>query len=391
MENLEKKTYDIHSVKNRQYKEKIRQLCNDAPWYIRGFARSTTLTALSPATQYAYLFSIIKYIEYVQNIEERYTKYPFSEIPVVIFDLQPEQIDLYLSSITTADRVNHSEKSIAPLYQNRILAAFRSFYTYLHKNTLLTYEYPIMGARRQKVIRSIPEPVSEEDIDRLIEGIKRNDMYLSPHTDENGRTIKKLVPIPETYLLRRQRSIKRNIAIIRLISDAGLSVSETAGLNISCIDWVNHTIMVTDPDGTIKKISCTDKILQALRDYLHAPYIPKDLLQRQSSQMDFLDFCRKHITDPKAAEKATKKFFCNDERFLTDITICCSYLRNSGRNSYFPHPYDDALFLSNRSRRISVRMIEQMIDDMTKTYLPDLSKNRNISPAVLRLSAHDLG
>lgn len=390
MEEHTKKNYNIHSVNNKQYIKKIQLLCNDSPWYIKGYASSDILCNLSPATQYAYLFSITQYVEHLHHTEERYSQLPYYKIPVSIFDIDPQQLETYLLNMQSNDQTNGLEKSNSPLYHNRILAAFRSFYSYLHKSTLLDYECPVHNVTRKKVVRQLPFHISSKDIDRLIEGIKKNDRYLLTHTDDSGNIISEIISIPNDVLLRRQRSIKRNVAIIRLIYDLGLSVAETAGLDVSCIDWTDHTISITVNEGNSKILPCMDKTMQALHEYLHTPDIPDSILRRQSNRHEFLNFCRGHMTDPNAASYAEKKFLRHDERFLTDITVCCTYLRESGRKSYFPHPYDDALFLSNRSRRISVRMIEQMVTDMTKTYLPNLSEDRNISPTVLRLAAHNL-
>lgn len=380
--------YNIHHKNNIQIERRITDLCKSMPYYIKGFA--SFLEAKSPSTRYVYLCSIIQYMQYVNQNNEAYSQIDVYHMPVWIFkDLTSESMKDYLDSMSVKDRVDGTETVISDDYYNRILAAFKAFFCYLNNKEHISYECPVIGTIWKKELRFQKELLSRAAVGDLIEGIKRNDTYLYVSKSPEGEKTSALLPIGGEAALRKQRTITRNVLIICLLAYEGLTVSETAGLDIDSFDFNTRTILVLHRDQTFSRIPFCKETAEAFTAYLHAPAIPEELLSRQKdpARQDFLAFCDKHLTDPHARTCAIQIFHKQDDDFLNDIETCCRYLRNSGRNSFFPTPDNRALLLSVRSRRISIRMIEQMVLEMTKTYLPELSQERNIGPNMLRASA----
>lgn len=93
-----------------------------------------------------------------------------------------------------------------------------------------------------------------------------------------------------------------------------------------------------------------------------------------------------NMDDPEIDRAASRKFHRNDPQFLQDIRDCARIMRQSGRSSFHPKDNETALFLSRRGTRISVSMIETMVREMTRTYLPDLALAKGLSPAQIRAS-----
>ena len=61
-----------------------------------------------------------------------------------------------------------------------------------------------------------------------------------------------------------------------------------------------------------------------------------------------------------------------------------SHYRRQGRDGYKPSKNCKAVFLSNRGTRLTVRMVELMLKEMVKTYLPDYDDKDIFSPHKLR-------
>ena len=371
--------YNIHNVKNISLSLQLKNLCNDTPWYIKGFASS--LDSYAPSTRYSYVLTITTFLDFVHSSVPAYESFDRKHMPVSVFRSIPlELFDSYLQSLHVR---NTETKEVSSLYLNRIIAAFKAFYQYLETQRI-SYTCTVSETKRRPVVRIPRHPISEKDILRLIDGVKRNDTYL---LQDGSSCSCELIPIPDEALLRRERTISRNVSILSLLSYDSLSVIEIVGLDIDSINWADHPLSVMTPSGDVVQKPCSDTTLDALRTYLHAPDVPADLFNGFSSvqKEEILDFCKKIMTNVKAADLAQKKFQREDPSFADAILTCCHYLRNSGRRSFAPHPYDRALFLSTRSKRISVRMIEHMVKVMLKTYLPELCASMPISVKDLSL------
>lgn len=365
--------YDIQKKKNEEYERKIRRMLKeDLPPFMKGFD-AFMKESLSPSTRYSYLFSLAQYLSYLRQRDEE------TNSMKAIIKTSAADIDEFLWNIVTQSRLDGSDKDASPLYRNRIIAAFRCFFTHLN-NSGFSVPSPVPDINSRKKVVKTPSSLMQRDIDTLVSGMRANDKFRIKK--EGMEPV--IVDAPESVRIKRERALTRNIAIIYLLADSHLTVSELASLDTDAIKENN----VITKSGTH---SLTVRAAAALQEYLECGEFPSSVLERQQDKEAFLDFCKSHMTDPTPSKKAIREFGNDSEEFLSDIRRGCAFIRKSGRSSYFPHPYDKAVFLSNRSRRLSIRMIEQMVLDMTKTYLPDLAKHGNIGPEALRAISNQSG
>ena len=337
-------------------------------------------------TRFAYLFDLKQFMTFLIAKKDRaLSPDAYMDFQATAFSsISSGDIEEYLDSLSVMDPATLKETEISPSYRKRKLAALDMFYVYLKEKHVVDTS-PVDGLDR-------PTPdfhysvLSDEQVNTLLSGIRANDKFLVWKRSPDGAMHHELCDIAPEARLRRERAISRNIAIIDIMLHAGLSVSETASLNLSSIDYENRYIRYTRVDGAKISVPYTPEIRASLAEYLHAPALPiADVnLVTSMAGRDALPFCREHMlkTGIRALAKSTFQIF--DDSFLDSIERIARYYRRGGRDAFSPCDGERALFLSNRGKRISVRMIEQMVRDMTLTYLPDDTKEKAFTSATLR-------
>ena len=366
--------------KSKSPEAKIAVLLKDEPYYMSDF--NASIKNCAPLTRFAYLFDLRQYMEYCLINHSEYGGIDLAHLPLSAFtSAAAQELTDWLDALSVANRVSRRRQQASSAYRNRKIAALRQFYRYLIREHLCDFD-PTPLISRGQIGQTAPFVLSEKEIRKLLDGIQRNDCYLLK--DPSGRWY--IEPISESVRIRRERQISRNIAIISMLLYCGLTVSEAAALNLDSIDFLRSTIRCSSADGTLREIPCPLAASSALKAYLSCKDLPEELLARQTtpSQAEFLLFCRKFMLDSNAAAKACAFFGRTDEQFLLDIHECTALLRLQGRSSFSPEQSERALFLAENGHRISIRMIQHMVLEYGRTYLPELSRTRNISPEVLR-------
>lgn len=144
-----------------------------------------------------------------------------------IFDAAPEHLESYIEELTDLDK--------SPATVSRNVASLKGFYSFALTNGWSSTD-PSSGLKPPKVIKKRPVILSDRDILKL----------LSQPSDENPKG-------------------KRDRAMLELLCDTGLRVSELLGIRISDIDLRSRKLTV--PGGRTRKITFDKRILKYLNAY----------------------------------------------------------------------------------------------------------------------------
>ena len=325
---------------------------------------------LAPQTVLTNARDIYNWLSYICAADEGYKGFTASALPAHAASCRtPDEMSAYLASITVKDKKG---KTVSPSasYLARVRCSLTLFMRYLETNGY-------GGASDYKTEKITSAPVtldryvlSSREIKKLLEGVEENDRFLIPVVTEGGEKAFVLSEISDEIRLRREKAVSRNLAILSLIADLELRSSEIAALDIKDIDYAQGVIIAGKER---RPVMYTPRVRDVLARYLHGEEVPESLLARQTSpdRHEFLAFCTAYMDDPGILTKARRRYGRTDEEFISDILACTRILRRSGRKVFRPAYSEPALFLSNRGRRISQRMVEHMVREMVRTYLPE--------------------
>ncbi len=360
----------------------------DLPDYCRAFLESVG-TKRSSATRFAYIFDLKQFLQYIVSSDLSAAKdlrqpADIKQVPLRLFSLlTAEDLTHFLDSLTVFR--NGASEPVSPSYRQRKISSLQAFYRYLN-GTFITENDPTALLSRPE-IRNTPVPsLSEDQTGLLLTGIRSNDSFLVRYTDDQGEENRYLEEIDPLVRNKREVSLSRNLCIITLFLHAGLKVSELAALNTDDIDYDRQCIRCRKADGTVFSVPLDNDMKKSLAVYLNGEKVSEKIIKRQTdpSYETLFLYCKKHCMERNFSQKAAARFKRTDTQFLTDAEEIARCIRMSGRSAFHPYPYDTSLFLSGHGKRITVRRIEQIVRELSQTYLPASSRDRKISPNALR-------
>ena len=176
--------------------------------------------SLSPNTQNAYIHDVEKLLSYLSSLDT----------PIHPLDVELSNLENFLASL-------HDEK-ITPRSQARILSGIRSFYHFLVLDGYIKAD-PSLLLESPKIGMKLPEVLSIEEIDRLIEAIDLS-----------------------------KREGQRNRAIIETLYSCGLRVSEACNLKLSDL-YLNEGFIKVEGKGCKQRlVPISERAIAVIMDYL---------------------------------------------------------------------------------------------------------------------------
>ena len=363
---------EYRQVLEQNYEATIDTLLSTAPSYVRDFYNHMHHGTREITTQLSYIRDIIDFLSYEKSVLPEMKDKSLLDFPEKIlskFTLQ--DINEYRSYL-------FDERKLSNPSAKKKLAALSAFFKYLclnetiKVNPMTNFEYPVINKKR---IVKLDAELSQ----RLLNGILENNKYLA--TSEYGEFV---VDIPPDVWIKRERAVLRNYAITYLFLGAGLRISELVGLDLSDISFRNNSVNVILKGGDETQVYFPDEVADALRLYIDGPPLPPALASEFSPVSETADWAKAHICDTHLNADIYKKYPNASAEEIENIKDLVSYYRRQGRNGYKPAKNCNAVFLSNRGTRITVRMVELMLKEMVKTYLPDYDDKDIFSPHKLR-------
>lgn len=331
--------------RDNTYMRKSKEILKELPPYVKMFYDAKK-GAKKELTRFAYIQDIRDFLVYLADIHDIDSP---KDVPYELLDkLVVQDVD---------DYKYHLYDLYQPSSVKRKLASLSSFYKYLvlagitRNNPAAVIDWP--GEDKSKAIIYL----NERQTSALLNGILANDKQLY-YLDKNGELSKSGIStadapkVPKgstlnkhsryivgdisSYTRTRREPVKlRNYLITLLFLKTGIRVSELVSIDLDDIDHENHLINVTGKGGKTRPVS----------------YSEEDSTGVQIIEMFLMDYIRKDRT------RFTQK-----------------------------NPGEQALFVSARGKRLTVRQVETMIKEMVQTYLHEeefLNKD-DFSPHKLR-------
>lgn len=275
---------------NRKTEEKLREL----PEFISTYITRNAMN-LAATTRYGYISNYSVFFGYLNEYVDEFKDKKISDITLEEFgSLDYKVIDKFITWYSK----DRSKSAI-----NRMFSSMSAVYRFFIRQHKLTSD-PFMATERPKIDEVKVVSLKKEEEIKLLEGISSGD------------------GLSERQKKYHERLATRDMAIIMLILDTGIKVSELVDLDVDDIDLNDNTIVVPFASNDIRTI----KISQEMSDLLGV-YI--------SDRSEKLD----------------------------------------------PLGVETALFLSRKGSRITPRSVQRLVKKYGKLILPDY---KHISPGSLR-------
>ncbi len=242
--------YNSLKQKALQNTEKIKVLL---PQHAHGFIEECLLK-YQPNTAFNYAQDILFFYRFLQERNPLCQNKEIKDIPFdVIENLGPQDINEFQNYVASGHKPdkNGDVKAANARAIARKMAVVRNFYKYLIK-----YEYiktdPTLKAvskkndRESKKIRRL----DQDQVKTLINSV----------SDVNSATFRSKV--------MSEITAKRDLAIITLILNTGIRVSECAGLDLSDVNFTKNTINIVRKGGFADELYINNAICSTLKDYI---------------------------------------------------------------------------------------------------------------------------
>lgn len=363
---------EYRQVLEQNYEATVERLLSTAPAFVSGFYNHMHHGKREITTQLSYIRDIIDFLNYEASILPEMKDKALASFPEdVLSKLTLNDINEYRSFL-------FNERKLSNPSAKKKLAALSAFFKYLCLDEVITvnpmtnFEYPVINKHR---IVKLDAELSQ----KLLDGILENNKYLA--TSEYGEFV---VDIPPAVWIKRERAVLRNYAITYLFLGAGLRISELVGLDLNDISFRNNSVNVILKGGDETQVYFPDEVADALRLYIDGPAMPPALSDIYSPVSAEAEWAKGHISDENLIKSISEDFPEYSQEDVNNLKMLVSFYRRQGRDGYKPSRNCNAVFLSNRGTRITVRMVELMLKEMVKTYLPDYDDKDIFSPHKLR-------
>lgn len=358
--------------RNNQYSKRIDDLLNVMPSFFKEFYIYNK-GANSELTLYAYLIDLKNFLEYErQKLKSKDIKNISLEVLSSLSVLDFEDYKIYIS-----DELKLTSPTI-----RRQLGSLSAYYNFLLSRGNVKMN-PLTSLRKSKPGNPKIVHLDSKESKDLLSGIKSNSKY-AELDKASGEYI--VHPLSGKRQLDREKLVSRNYAIAQLLLGSGIRVSELVGLDLGDVHLKSGSITVIRKGGKQDRVYFDEITNNALQAYIYGegsfePYKQKygDLAYK------YIAFVKKNATNPNIRTLAIDLLDNSDSTFLNDIEDMAKIIRAGGRDALKPKSGCNALFLSNRGTRMSVRMVETMIKEAAIAYLGDDCRDKTkISPHKLR-------
>ena len=361
---------EYRDEQNRKAEDKIRRVLENAPSYMQGFYQHISGGTKEVLTQLYYVSDVVEFMKYEKEMVPSLAETDLKDFPMEMFTVfSVQDLNEYRDYL-------HRVRMITNASSKRYFSSLSVFYKYLNAigftehNPMRFFSYPALN--RHRIVRLDADLSS-----RLLTGVLANDKYLLEGEDKPV-----VISIPETVQVKRDRLVLRNYAILRTFLGTGLRCSELVGLDLQDINFSRGCFTVVTKGGDENEVYFGEAVAEALKMYLDGTSLPSSLTEKYGE--DELEFCRKNAMAAGFARLVRDTYPEESESFYRDMEALASAMRRQGRSGLGPKKNCEAVFITTRGGRMTVRAVELMVKEMVRTYLPDYPDKDIFSPHKLR-------
>lgn len=234
---LEEKT------KNKAYVIKM-----SLPKYTHSFFSKCELD-YQPNTLLAYANDMLTFFEYIQDTNPLYREMKIKDIPIsALENLSFEDINDYQSylGISLWDHKHHSGQSGVA----RKMACLRNFFSFMTMNEYISNDPTVRAAKGKRKKKDNIIRMDSGEVADLIKAVETTDIK-----SKRSRSIS-------------EKTTLRDTAIITLLLNTGIRVSECVGLDLDDINYNENTINIVRKGGSSATLYFNQDVRNALLDYI---------------------------------------------------------------------------------------------------------------------------
>ena len=406
-----------HIERDKKELQSALKISENFPVYLKQyFSQNPFHPANTTLNTYAY--DIKEFLEYETRELPKIEK--IVDIPISVFqNITSKDLDEYRrfleetckkareekESVTVSiasEEGNTSENNISrklPLSNNiirRKLASLSSLFTWMRYEGLIVND-PMRDMPRPKYndkdrIISLDGSQSKMLLDGVLSGDKMVEKIHKQEVDGHGNmhtesVIYKVVERDEKNKIQHDRFIFRDYAMISLFLGTGIRVSELVGLNLEDVFLSDHRIHIWRKGNQDDDSYLMPEVESALRQYIYGSTIPLRIRQEHAHINEIYAYMKKHTYSPSLFSTIKEQYDDGTDTFDRDMQTLWRTVRLNGRQALRPKPNEHALFISAQGKRISVRMVENVVKESVLCYVPEFSDAALASPHKLRASA----
>ena len=365
---------EYRAERNYKIERQIENLLLTAPNYVREFYQSMYNGKRELTTQLSYVRDVILFIQYLQFSIKEFSELELKQIPVSVFDkLKIQDLNEYRAYLK-------KEKEISNAFAKKQFSAISAFYKFLNavghtnNNPMVNFEFP--ATNKKRIIK-----LDSELSNKLLNGILANNQCLRV----DGENVQ-IEAIDEVTRLKRERLVLRNYAICCLFLGSGLRVSELVGLDLDDINFRQNSLTIIAKGGDETTVFFGNDVAEGLKNYLNGLPLPQEIIKKyeNTEYKELTKWCQQHCADENFIKKLGELYPNTDESFKRDALMLRNSMLRQGRSSLNPKKNHNAVFITTRGTRMSVRSVELMVKEMVQTYLPEYDDKDKFSPHKLR-------
>lgn len=183
------------------------------------------------------------FLKFERNLSENSTQSYIQDLQKLIRFLSDNNINKKISEINSnviREFVYQQTKLIKPSSQSRLISSLKNFFDYLIIEKII-FINPINSIEYPKIATKIPETLSTQEIDKLID-----------------------------YLKKSKKNSLRNCTILEVLYSCGLRVSELTNLNISDIFFDDFLIKILGKGRKERFVPMSKIVKDMIKDYLNS-------------------------------------------------------------------------------------------------------------------------
>ena len=183
------------------------------------------------------------FLKFERNLSENSTKSYIQDLQKLIKFLSDNNINKKISEINSTvirEFIYQQTKLIKQSSQSRLISSLKNFFDYLIIEKII-FINPINSIEYPKIATKIPETLSTQEIDKLID-----------------------------YLKKSKKNSLRNCTILEVLYSCGLRVSELTNLNISDIFFDDLLIKILGKGRKERFVPMSKIVKDMIKDYLNS-------------------------------------------------------------------------------------------------------------------------
>ena len=244
------KDSEFYKEKSKQQKLKLRELLSQLPKPAIDYIHSKEQTTQT-STLISYSYDLLTFFRFLQSSNPTITGLDIRKIDYELLDkIQPDDIEeyqRYLELNVIGEQHENGKKSIA-----RKMSPLRSLYKYLLQREYISHDpTQLVALPKLKKDKNIVR-MSNYEVQSILDAIENGNAY----TSERQRKY-------------AQKTKGRDLAIMTLMLNTGIRVSECNGLDLDDVDFIVNSLTIVRKGGGQDIIYFNNDVADTLKEYIN--------------------------------------------------------------------------------------------------------------------------